>query len=560
MGGPKMRVLHEPTASYGAEILRDVRKHPYTIYGGATIACNSSPGPPTTKAVQTYVQATKALFAAGLSRQDQQLILRFMNKRLAYVFKATHPRIARQWVYAADEATELALRTLLNVTQLSLSAWTQIHSELHHAGWGFTTLGDCELLFAEATNATKDLNEDDMHAALHQRKTSAASAKASERFAAARDSHTLALSGVSWKYNMLTIYPTMKELEISDGAFQRAIGMLVNMPVDHDMYVCAEYFNPTAAHASRNIAPDHNKTCSRCLRAVKNIRHEELLMKFIKKNAFYGKVLSVGVRALLGEAAHVNGQDLIPDAYCFSSAGAPATIFYDTRISHASVSRGNNTANSPQIQQSYAEKKTHYRPLMNDNRSSSAIGPARVIEPIIFNTHGMPSTETAKCIERMGKELRPGFARECISACTMRVLEVQHRALEWWFDANKSQLSRGGQAANQHQYIVRRPVISAAAEAQAALAAQPPRAAPPMPAGTGAAQTPPTAQQAKAATRAAKTARDNDSAVCDCGNKLGKDGMCASGATCPVLLKKNFTSGSERRRKKQFESDRKDPK
>ena len=175
-----------------------------------------------------------------------------------------------------------------------------------------------------------------------------------------------------------------------------------------------------------------------------------------------------------------------------------------------------------QIVASYAEKIRHYAPFVDDRRSSTA--PARELQPIIFNTHGVPSTKTATHAHDFGKGLRPGFARETLVACGIRMLETQHESLEHWYTAHRSSL---------RTVVPRQPPQAAAAPAPAA-------AAPPTPRRTAA----PAADTPSSTQRVVASKKRN---VCECNTALSRNGECTN-VLCTVQSSPRKLQGSERRR------------
>jgi hypothetical protein len=437
--------------------------------------------------------------------------------------------------------TANAIGNIIDAEHIPYPAWTQLHASITKAGGGLLPLEELQLLFEEGTEKTK-VDEQTELERLHQPRISKSVASANQCFADNDSRQRFALQGADWRFSFLTAFPTMRPLTMSDGAFRRALRFLLNRPSDDDMLVCPEYFRPNAQPQHRVLAPDHSRACPTCTAAMRYLRHENLIAVWCKCSRLFGHPISTNVRALLGESATALGEGKYPDAFYFSSGVChPCLVLLDMKVAHASMHPQNNAADTCQLRAAYTRKITRYRPLTESCRSSTE--PDRILQPIIFNTHGVPSTKTAEYAHEFGKNLRPGYARETLMSCGIKILEDQHCSLESWYVACRGSLrtctavERDAPPAMQHS------------SSSAAAAPSTPRNFAPAPAHTpqmSQSMGQPTGSATSPPSRECKGKRGRGP-VCECGTKISKDGTCTN-VCCFLLRDTSRVTGSERRR------------
>ena len=531
--GEKTRAVFPPNMQWPDQSVPVVQ---HTTYGGAIVGVAATDGPKEVRTVTRYVATIAKLMNTRLSLQDKYIMLRFKQNNLGYVFRATEPRFSTKWLPAVQKATANAIGKILDLQQLPSALWAQLHASISQAGGGLLSLEDLQILFEEGTERTTLEEQNDMELS-HQPRIPKSVAAANARFEdQSSGRHKLAFQGADWRYSFLSAFPTMLAYTVTDGAFRRALRYLLGSPYDSDMLVCPEFFNSKAVQ-HHVLAPDHNRACPTCSAAMKHIRHEAALASWMKRTSLFGHPISKNVRSVLGECVRVGDKEYIPDAYYYTCDGnAGRVVFLDMRITHASMHPENNASNSHQLRASYTEKIVAYRPFTEDRRSSTA--PDRELQPIIFSTHGVPSTKTAEYARAFGKGLRPGFAREAILTTGIKILETQHTALEQWYEGNRNALRQGPTQREEPESPQQRQTSTTTA----AVAPSTPRQNPSQS----------TQQSGHADTPAS---RRRHRTICECNTPLNRRGECTN-VVCPLLDKKSRTEKGSERRRRQLNEER----
>jgi hypothetical protein len=205
-------------------------------------------------------------------------------------------------------------------------------------------------------------------------------------------------------------------------------------------------------------------------------------------------------------------------------------------VAHASTLPENNTSDAKRVQAAYTGKITKYAPLVEDVAARKNGRQCREIQPVVFSTLGAPQYDTAVYIERLGKGLRHGFAKELISCCAVTILQQQAAGYAEWSRFDRAVLRPSPHVRQQgpflhsakHDRATVTEVVTMTPQRQRQ------RRTEQTPQGSQvqqSQQSPNDGQQQQQKQRQ----RNVRFGECDCKQPLTRGGSCPSGALCPAI-------------------------